>query len=190
VAFTEAQQAVVDELAAQPGPVTWCSPPSPGGWVASTRAGGWADADPATVRFRKSRSFPSCELHSVTFTTRRGAQMRALARAWRKHDGSWAASPVGGGSGPGPRRPRPWVNFSAQWSSEMFTAGGEVIGTGCELARLVRLRFADGTALDDSVDDAIVLFFSTPGVAFPATVEVLGAGGDVLASYPDFDYLD
>jgi hypothetical protein len=190
VAFTEGQQAVVDELAAEPGPVTWSSPPSPGGWVASTRAGGWADADPATVRFRKSRSFPACELHSVTFTTRRGTQMRALARAWPKPDGGWAAVPVGGGSGPGPRRPRPWVNLSAQWSAEMFTAGGEVIGAGCERARLVRLGFADGTVLEDSVDDAIVLFFTTPGVTFPARVDVLGEDGGVLASYPDFDYLD
>jgi hypothetical protein len=190
VAFTEAQQAVVDELAAEPGPVTWSGPPSPGGWVASRRAGGWADADPATVRFRKSRSFPACELHSVTFTTRQGMQMRALARAWRRPGGGWAAAPIGGGSGRGPGRPRPWVNFGAQWNSEMFAGGGEVIGTDCELARLVRLGFRDGTQLEDSVDDGIVLFFATPGVRFPATVEILGSGGTVLASYPDFDYLD
>jgi hypothetical protein len=190
VAFTDAQQAVVDQLAVEAGPVTWSSQPSPGGWVASKRAGGWADADPATVRFRKSRAFGSCELHSVTFINRQGMPMRALARAWRQPGGDWAAAPMGGGSGRGPHRPRPWVNFAAQWNSEMFAAGGEVIGADCEQARLVRLGFADGTVLEDSVDDGVVLFFAAAGVAFPARVEVFGDGGAVLASYDDFDYLD
>jgi hypothetical protein len=190
VTFTEAQQAVVAQLAAEPGRVTWSSPPSPGGWVASTRAAGGWGADPATVRFRKSRAFPSCQLHSVTFSTGSGMPMRALCRAWQLRDGGWAAAPIGCGSGSGPYRARPRVNFAAQGNSEMFAAGGEVIGVGAEQARAVTLGFADGSVLEDTVDDGVVLFLAVAGVAFPATVNVLGEAGAVLASYADFDYLD
>jgi hypothetical protein len=52
------EQAAFDYLVAEPGPVTWPSPPSPGGWVASIRYRGGAGANPATVQFVKSRTFP------------------------------------------------------------------------------------------------------------------------------------
>jgi hypothetical protein len=60
----------LDHLVATPGPVTWTSRPGPSGWVASIRDGGGADADPATVRFVRTRAFPGCQLHEAAFTTR------------------------------------------------------------------------------------------------------------------------
>jgi hypothetical protein len=65
-----------------------------------------------------------------------------------------------------------------------------VTGQGAEAAHLVRLTFADGTAIDDVVENGVVLFFTTPGVAFPARVEILSAAGDVLADYDEFDDLE
>jgi hypothetical protein len=189
MSLTGAEQAIFDHLVAEPGPVTWVSPRSPGGWVASTRGGGGAGADPATVRFRKSRTFPGCQLHSVDFVTRDGRPEGMLVRTCQKPDGSWVAAPIGGGGGGGPYRSRPWVNFAAQWNAHLFAAGGHVIGHGADAAHLVRLTFADGTAIEDVVENGVVLFFASPGVAFPARVEILSAAGDVLAGYDDFDDL-
>jgi hypothetical protein len=102
-------------------------PASTGGWVASVRSGG-EGADPATVRFRKSRAFDGCELHEVDFLTLSGRPQHMLVRTWQEPDGSWVAAPIGGGGGPGPPRARPWVNFAAQWNTERFSS--------CDLAGL------------------------------------------------------
>ena len=190
MSWTPAEQAVVDHLAAAPGPVTWVSPPSPGGWAAQARSGGGADADPATVRFRKGRAFPGCQLHEVDFVTRDGHPQHMLARTWQEPDGSWVAAPIGGGGGRQPYRSRPWVNFVAAWNAQLFAAGGQVTGQDAETARLVRLTFAGGTTIDDTIDHDTVLFFTTPGVTFPARVEILDAAGDVLADYDEFNDLE
>ncbi len=188
--LTGAEQAVVDHLTADPGPVTWVGPRSPGGWVASTRSGGGMGAEPVTIRFRKSRVFADCQLHEVDFTARSGSREDWLVRTWQEPDGIWVVAPIGGGSGPGPYRARPWVNFAAQWGADRFTAGGLVIGQGAEAAHTVRLAFADGTTIEDVVEDSIVLFHASPGVAFPARVEILSVSGDVLAEYEEFADLD
>ena len=47
-----------------------------------------AGADPATVRFVKSRAFPGCQLHHADFATRDGKPRHLLARTWRQPDGS------------------------------------------------------------------------------------------------------
>jgi hypothetical protein len=188
--LTGAEQAILDHLAAGPGPGTWVSPRSPGGWVASTRHGGGGDADPATVQFRKSRTFPGCQLHEVGFVTRDGHPQGMLIRTWQEPGGAWVAAPIGGGGGGGPHRSKPWVNFAAQWNAHLLAAGGHVTGQGAESAHLVRLTFADGTAIDDVVENGVVLFFTTPGVAFPARVEILSAAGEVLAEYDEFDDLE
>jgi hypothetical protein len=161
--LTAAEQAVVDHLAAEPGP--------------------------ATVRFRKSRAFPGCQLHQAEFATRGGQPQHILVRTWQEPDGSWVADPIGGGAGAGPHRTRPWVNFAAGWNTDLFAAGGQVIGDGAQAARLVRLTFADGTALADTVDNGVVLFCASPGVALPATVQILGGAVDVLAEYDEFSDL-
>jgi hypothetical protein len=186
VSLTAAEQAAFDHLTAAPGPVTWTGPRSPGGWAASVRRGGGAGADPATVRFVKSRAFPGCQLHEVDFATSDGQARHMLVRTWQDPDGSWAVQPVGGGGGKGPRRNRPWVNFAAAWNAQQFAAGGHVTGQGAEAARLVRLTFADGTTIEDTADGGVVLFFVSPGVSFPARVEILGTAGDVLAAYDEF----
>lgn len=186
MSWTAAEQAAVDHLATDPGPVTWASPPSPGGWMALTRGHSGAGADPATVRFAKSRAFPGCQLHQVEFTNRGGRPRRMLVRTWQQPDGTWVADPIGGGGGTDPHRARPWVNFAAAWSADLFAAGGNVTGHDAKAACLVRLTFADGTAIDDTVDNGVVLFLTSPGVTFPARVEILDTAGNTLAGYDEF----
>ncbi|MGI8448657.1 MAG: hypothetical protein ACR2MP_16065 [Streptosporangiaceae bacterium] len=186
--LTAAQQAVFDQLAAEPGPVTWTGPATPGRWRASIRSGGGAGADPATITFRKSQAFPGGELHAVAFTRRgRRRPEHGLARAWQQSDGTWTAALAGSGEGDGPSRDRPRVNFTTAWDAHHFAGSGDVTGAG--QARRVRLTFADGTTLADTVDNGVVLFWTSPGVTFPAHIEIHDAAGEVLAAYDDFDYL-
>lgn len=155
--------------------------------MASIRYGGGERADPATVQFVNSRAFPSCQLHYVEFATHESRHQHMLVRTWQQAGGSWVAEPIGGGSGPAPRRPRPWVNFAAQRSVHQFAAGGQVTGDGAETTGLVRLTFANRTAFTDRVHNGTVLFYASPGVAFPANVEIMTATGDILAEYDEFN---
>ena len=134
-----AEQAVVDQLTAEPGPVIWVGPASPGAWVAAAQDGGGLGADPATIRFRKSRAFADCELHHVDFINRDGKSEQWLVRAWQGPDGAWTADPIGGGSGAGPYRSRPWVNFAATW-------GGRAVRRGRACDRRGRRGGASGPA--------------------------------------------
>ena len=97
---TGAEQAIIEYLVAEPGPARQVGPPSPGGWVALVPSGGGAGADPATIQFRRSRTFAACQLHSVTFTGRNGGPARhSLIRTRPQPDGSWSVHPIGGGAG-------------------------------------------------------------------------------------------
>ena len=98
------------------------------------------------------------------------------------------ALPIGGGARGGhPYRSTPWVNFAAQWNDQLFAAGGEVVGEGSEAARHVRMRFVDGTQVEDDVSDGIVLFFMPHGVIFPATVDIFDANRALLSSHSHFE---
>ena len=76
----------------------------------------------------------------------------------------------------------PRVNFGGWWGADGFCAGGDVIGTGSDQARHVRLSFVDGTTVEDSVDDGVVLFLVEHGVRLPATASILDANGTVIAT--------
>ena len=49
---------------------------------------------------------------------------------------------------------------------------------------------ADGTTIEDTVDNGVVLFFASPGVTLPAKVAILGTAGNVLAEYDEFRDLE
>ncbi len=40
------------------------------------------------------------------------------------------------------------------------------------------------------MDNSVVLFFASPGVAFPARVEILDTVGGILAEYDEFNDLE
>ena len=101
---------------------------------------------------------------------------------------------LGGGphrrrAGPGPKRPRPWVNFTARGgpTASDFAGGGEVIGEGSENADKVLLRFADGTTAVDEVEDGLVLFYVDHRVTCPGQVTVLDGEGLALSDYAEFE---
>ena len=183
---TGPETAIVAHLIRAPA-VTSTSQPSPGGWTSSTAGGGGPGADPATIVFQRTRMLPSCQMRQVGFINHRGIPEELVIRTWQEPNGTWVVAPCGGGS-PGPsRRTKPWINFAAGFGAHGFTAGGNIEGTGSEHARSVRLTFADGYTIDDTVENGIVLFFEPIQVAFPADVEILDENGGRLANYKEFD---
>ena len=183
---TDVEAAMVAHLLREPeDPIT--SKTGGSGWTASVGGGG-PGADPATIVFQKTRILPTCQVHSVAFTNNRGIPVEEIIRTWQNSDRSWVVAPVGGGSqGGAPLRTKPWVNFAAQFGPEHFAAGGHVEGSGSEQAANVRLIFADGFMLEDSVEAGIVLFFELRSLAFPADVEILDDHGGLLTKYKEFD---
>jgi hypothetical protein len=157
--------------------------------VAYVQHGGGAGAIPSSIRFRRDRAFEGCHMYAVSFSTGDGPPWLMVVRAFQGPDGAWAADPIGGGAGPGPRRRLPWVNFTARGgrTGSDFTGGGEVIGEGCELVRTVVLRFADGTTVEDQVEEGLVLFYVDHPVVCPAQVTILDGEAKTLSEYPAFE---
>jgi hypothetical protein len=148
--------------------------------------GGGYDADPNTVRFVKVRGIPGQELHAVTFADRDGKNYRFLIGVVKDPDGRWGVSGQAGGGGNDPPRDRPWVNFCGWGWPHSFNGGGWVVGSGSAEATSVRLRFQNGTILEDTVDDRVTLLIADTRVDMPATAEILDPRGSVLASHTAF----
>jgi hypothetical protein len=91
-----------------------------------------------------------------------------------------------GGAGGDPARAHPWIDFGAWGWPQFFCGGGKVIGAGSERARQARLRFANGTTLEDTIDAGIVLFITEVPVQMPVTVEILDGTGAMLTTYQAF----
>lgn len=184
--LSEAQQAVLDLLITEPGPVVRAGSVTPNQPVASVRLGGGSGADPTTVRFVRCREFPECQLHAVSYRTRDGHAREDVYRTVKQVDGRLSVHPIGGGGGGHPHRDRPWINFTAQWSEDSFAGGGYVIGNGAERARRVCITFADETCVEDELNEQVALFFVPHAVTFPARVEIFDDVGTTLAVYEEF----
>jgi hypothetical protein len=180
------RDAVVAHLVKRPTPPNDRGQPGGRGWTSSTRYGGGPGADPATIEFVKSNSFPTCQLHSVSFTNHKGWAMHVLIKTWQGEGGTWNVHPCGGGAGPHPHRSQPWVNFTAGFSAESFAGGGWVVGDGSQHASSVRLAFANDIVVEDTVDNGVVLFFEPHRVVAPAEVAVIDRNGGVLVTYMEF----
>lgn len=177
--------AVVAHLV-QPG-----TPPEGGervrrGWSSSIRHEGGSGAESATIEFVKTKVYSTCQLHEVDYVNHRGWTMHALIETRQDQNGTWMVRPLGGGAGPAPRRSHSWVNLCAGIGPESFTAGGHVEGDGAEHAASVRLSFADGGEIEDTVDNGVVLFFEPRAIVAPVDVSVFDRDGAVLATYQEF----
>lgn len=187
MARTEAQKAVADHLAKKTTVTRREGRPSPSGWTSSTVYAGSQGADTSTIEFVKTKVFPVCELHQVNFANHEGRSMGLLVKTWQNDDGTLTVWPVGGGEGGNRlRRSRPWVNFAAGFGADGFVGGGWVIGDGSEQASSVRLAFANGVTIEDTVDRGVVLFFEPRRVVTPAIVDILDGKGLTLVTYQEF----
>ena len=150
---------------------------------------GWArdgmpqPADPKTIVFRKERAGTTRRIFAVSYSDSAfGHPHFDIVGVNQQEDGSWSAGGGAGGSGGGPVRDKPWVNFAGWWGVDLFCAGGQVIGTGADQAQRVELSFVDGTTVGDSVDDGVVLFLIEHSVELPATAITLDVNGVQLST--------
>ena len=185
MAHSDARQAIIERLTRPPGRLL-SERPSAGGWTAQLRRAGGAEADPSTIRFLKERSVGGKQLHAVAFQTIAGHSRHFVIGVVHDRTGAWEVSGMAGGGGSDPHRDRPWVNFAGWGWPGGFSGGGRVVGSGCEEATRVRLRFKNGVELEDTVDDGLVLFIADRVVKVPASADILDSAGLPMASHPAF----
>jgi len=161
--------------------------PGAQGWRSQLSRGGMG-ADATTIQFIKDRGIPRRQVHAVVFDTTDGLRMRYtcyLAQdetdAWRFHGGA-------GGGADGDHllaRADPWVNLGGGGWPTNFFAGGTVLDNGQGVTR-VRLTAANGTVLEDSVEDDVVLFVTDQPVELPLQAELYNRSGQVVGRHKAF----
>lgn len=175
------EQVIRDELSAQRSGVA--SQPAPGttGWRAETTSGGFG-AKPDTFQFGKARRIPHAQVQVVTFETQAGQRMRFICCVRQDQAGEWQLVGGAGGAANGtPRRGHPWVNLGGG-GPRPYYAGGQVLEHAGVVVR-VRLRAANGTVLEDTVDDDVVLFLTDEQVQQPVYAELLDWSGQVVSQH-------
>jgi hypothetical protein len=149
------------------------------GWQSETSVGG-LDARPETIQFGKMRALARRQVHAVTFETQAGRRMRFICCVRKDRAGKWQLmGGAGGDADSGSQRGHPWVNLGGGGRPQQFYVGGQVLEQGAEVAR-VRLRAANGTVLEDTVEDGVVLFLTDDAVQAPIAAELLDRSGHVL----------
>jgi hypothetical protein len=176
------QQVIRDYLSARRSLPS--SQPAPGttGWRAETSSGGF-DAKPETFQFGKGRRIPLREVHAVTFETQAGQRIRFICCVRQNKAGEWQfVGGAGGGVNDDPHRGHPWVNLGGGDWPKQFYAGGPVLEHAGQVVR-VRLRAANGTELEDAVEDGMVLFLTDAEMPMPVYVELLDPSGQIVTQH-------
>ncbi len=96
---------------------------------------------------------------------------------WRFSGG--ASTSLGGVSA------HPRVNLGGGGWPDHFHAGGYVVDNGLDIAR-VRLVAANGTIVEDNVQNNIVLFFTDQRVEIPLQAELFDRAGELVSSHNVF----
>jgi hypothetical protein len=153
-------------------------------FLSSAGDGPLVGADLATLRIAKSKEVVSGALHALSYrTVDRHVRRAVLQTVERPHH--WSVELIGI-SGGDPARSFPcWVMLMADVRAGIYRGGGHLIGDGAREARLVRLQFANGTTVEDTVEGSAVLFEIAEPVVCPAEVEILGSSGELLGGYVD-----
>lgn len=182
VASKSPQQVIRDSLSAQRSVVASPRVQGTTGWRAETSRGG-LDAKPETLQFGKTRSIPFGEIHAVTFETQTGQRLRFVCYVRQDKVGEWQfVGGAGGGVNGDPRRGHPWVNLGGGGWPKQFYAGGQVLEHAGRVVR-VRLRAANGTVLEDSVEDGMVLFLTDKEVHPPVYAELVDPSGQIVSQH-------
>lgn len=178
------RQAIIDAITGPAGHRS-VTRQSPGGLQSVlVRGGPLVPARADSITFLKERGLGRHRLYAVSYVDQEGRSHLDYVGVTQAPEGSWHRSGGAGGSGQGPLRERPWVNFAGWWGPQIFCAGGQVIGTDAQLAGRVELTFSDGTTLGDSVEDQLVLFLEERSLTPPATARIFDAHGELIAQHP------
>ena len=186
-AHDDPRQAILDALSAPR--IIVSDEPVPGKkGVRKLVTQGGMGAKAETIRFLKERQLPGCQLYYLAYEDEQGRAMEATYYVVQVEEGQWHVRGAAGGSRGGKElaREQPWVNLGGGWRGlQDFYAGGRVITNGPEIA-CVRLRAANGTILEDTVDEGVVLFLGTQPVERPLHAELYDRQGVLVASHATF----
>ena len=149
--------------------------PQPGGGVLY-RGGLGHQAARETIRVIRSVERPPRAIVALEYDDVNGQHWLHFFGA-EEAGGEWRLRGGGGGSGRGPQRSEPWVNF-ASWGWPRFLAlGGRVQGAG---VHLVRCTDAHGRVTEDLVEEDVSLLLNNDPVEMPCRIELLDMEGASL----------
>jgi hypothetical protein len=146
---------------------------------------GASDADHKyrTLRFIKERSLPGRRAYIVVVEDHQGHAVHFTCYVEQNSSGAWQFRGAEGdgimGGNPGPVVERAWANLGGGGMPNHFYAGGTVANHGQNVTR-VRLIAHNGTVLEDSVDDSMVLFLTDQPVDLPIEAELYDQTGQLL----------
>jgi hypothetical protein len=133
----------------------------------------------ATLRFLKERVLPQRRVYLVAFEDEKGSEQRFVCYVEQDTQGNWQFRGAAGGGisgSPGPVMERAWASLDGGGMPDHFYAGGYVADHGEQVAK-VRLVAKNGTEIEDSVDNGIVLFLSEQPVKLPIEAELYDKAG-------------
>jgi hypothetical protein len=183
MASNDFRQVIIDQLSVPA--VAISNKHAGGGWRAVTARGG-TEALVETIQFGKQCTIPGKMVQSVTFEDMQGMQMHYTCYLAQDDGGEWKfAGGAGGSGGWKVVREHPWVNLGGGGWPEHFYAGGHVIDNGLDIVR-VRLVANNGTAMEDTVQDSIVLFVTDSRVELPLQAELYDREDRLVASHSVF----
>ena len=183
------KQVIIDYVVRPPGAIVPNDAPPPGIDPDKWRPGilhndGGFGAKPETIRFLQERSIPHHQLHEVIFEDEQGRGNHWFCLVMQHEQGRWQFQ-TGGGGGISdhhmPERSHPWVNLAGGWGRE-FWAGGRVHDNGHGVER-VRMVAANGSVLEDIVQDGVVMFVTNQHVQVPVQVELYDHSGTIVGTH-------
>lgn len=141
-----------------------------------------------TFRFLKERGVAGRLVQAVTFETGMGKNLFMICYLVQDKHGEWQFRGAAGGAevGSSPLRDYAWVDLGGGGWPDDFYAGGYVITRENEDVARVRLLAKNGTVMEDTVDDHLVLFVTDQSVAIPLQVELYDSAGKLLSSHKAF----
>ena len=136
----------------------------------------------ATLRFLKERLLPQRQVYLVAFEDEKGLEQRFVCYVEQDRQGNWQFRGAAGGGisgSPGPVIERAWASLDGGGMPDHFYAGGYVADHGEQVTK-VRLIAKNGTEIEDTVDDGIVLFLSEQPVELPIEAEMYDGTGKLV----------
>jgi len=144
-------------------------------------------ANPATIRLLRARRHPDFQYHVAELVDESGQPwyLRCLLR--RAMDGRWYVKSMGAGPGPYPvsHGKAPVARLGSSTTGDvppLQVFYGDIGGDG-DVAR-VRLLSHNGIAIEDAVEDGLVLFESEQDIEPPLRAEIYDRSGRLVARHP------
>lgn len=137
-----------------------------------------------TVHFFQERSLPHRQVHKVAFENETGQQEHWLCFLMQDEQGRWhvqAAANIAEVKD-SPIRNYPWANLAGGGKVDEFWAGGYVIDNGLGVER-VRLIAENGSVLEDTPQEGLVLFVTNQKVRMPLQVELYDHSENLVGTH-------